>query len=91
MSEHTVGVRELKAELSYYLRQVKAGHVVIITEHGKPVGRLMPLDDTASARLKALVQAGIGEWNGEPLAALEPVVDWPGGLSLAELVMQDRE
>jgi len=39
MSEIRVGVRDLKARLSEYLRQVKQGHIVIITEHGRPVGR----------------------------------------------------
>ncbi len=37
-----VGVRELKAHLSDYLKKVKAGRTVLITEHGKPVGRIVP-------------------------------------------------
>ena len=43
MAEIQVGVRELKSRLSHYLRQVKAGHPVTITERGQPVGRILPV------------------------------------------------
>ncbi len=36
-------VSELKARLSEYLNQVKAGMEVLITDRGKPVARLVPL------------------------------------------------
>jgi antitoxin (DNA-binding transcriptional repressor) of toxin-antitoxin stability system len=36
----TVGVRKLKAQLSGYLRKVKAGETVTITERGKVVAEL---------------------------------------------------
>jgi prevent-host-death family protein len=39
----TVGVAELKARLSRYLGQVKAGHEVIVTSRGIPVAKLVPL------------------------------------------------
>lgn len=42
MTEMTVGIRDLKAQLSNYLRQVKAGATLIITERGRPVGRIVP-------------------------------------------------
>jgi len=38
-----VAVRDLKACLSEYLAQVKAGEEVVVTERGKPVARLAPL------------------------------------------------
>lgn len=37
-----VSVRELKARLSEYLRKLKPGEEIIVTAHGKPVGRLLP-------------------------------------------------
>jgi len=37
-----IGVRELKNKLSEYLGHVKHGQVVVITEHGKPIGRIIP-------------------------------------------------
>lgn len=42
MSEN-VGVRELRQNLSKYLRRVKEGEVLTVTEHGRDVARLVPL------------------------------------------------
>ena len=42
MTHLIVGIRDLTARLSEYLRQVKAGETVIITEHGRPIGRIVP-------------------------------------------------
>lgn len=39
-----VGVRQLRAELAAMLRKVKAGEEIVITERGRPVARLAPLD-----------------------------------------------
>ena len=42
----TAAVSELKARLSQYLNQVKAGMEVLITDRGKPVARLVPISRT---------------------------------------------
>jgi prevent-host-death family protein len=39
----TASVSELKSHLSEYLSRVKAGSEILITDHGKPVARLVPL------------------------------------------------
>jgi prevent-host-death family protein len=39
----TAAVSKLKAYLSDYLNQVKAGVEVLITDRGKPVARLVPI------------------------------------------------
>ena len=36
-------VSRLKMSLSAYLRQVKAGEEVLITERGRPIARLLPI------------------------------------------------
>ena len=38
----TTTVSQLKMSLSAYLRQVKAGEEVVVTEHGRPIARLLP-------------------------------------------------
>lgn len=38
------GVRELRDHLSQYLEVVRDGHEVTVTDHGKAVARLVPLD-----------------------------------------------
>ncbi len=41
----TAGVADLKARLSSYLKQIKAGHQVLITERGVPIAKIVPLED----------------------------------------------
>lgn len=38
------GVRELRDHLSHYLNMVRDGQEVTVTDHGKAVARLVPLD-----------------------------------------------
>jgi prevent-host-death family protein len=49
-----VGVRELRQNLSVYLRRVKQGQRLEVTERGRVVARLEPIaeDDEAIARLE---------------------------------------
>lgn len=37
------GVRELKAHLSKYLREVKKGNKIIVTERGERIAQILPL------------------------------------------------
>lgn len=61
------GVAELKARLSEYLSKVKAGEEVLVTERGRPVARLVPIEaggdltvgDAERARLRALEREGL--------------------------------
>jgi prevent-host-death family protein len=57
---HTMGVSELKAGLSEALSRVKAGEEILVTQHGKPVARLVPLSPVGlDADTERLVRAGI--------------------------------
>lgn len=42
-------VSKLKAYLSEYLNQVKAGNEILITDRGKPVARLVPISRKKAA------------------------------------------
>ena len=55
-----VAISELKAKLSEYLKAVRAGEEVIVTDRGKPVARLAPISGPAEteSRLRMLVRAG---------------------------------
>ena len=44
----TTTVSQLKTLLSAYLRQVKTGEEVLITEHGRPIARLLPIENPVS-------------------------------------------
>lgn len=39
-----VGVRELRDNLSRHLAEVRSGHVVTVTDHGRPIARIVPVD-----------------------------------------------
>ena len=53
-----VGIRELKNGLSKYIDRVRAGEEVIVTDRGRPVARLSPID-ASDDRLADLVAAGL--------------------------------
>ena len=91
MSELWVGVRDLKARLSEYLRQVSQGRTVIITDHGHPVGRLSPVDQPLDERLKALQNAGIVAWNGKKLKPVTPAAVNHGERQVADILVEMRE
>jgi prevent-host-death family protein len=52
-----VGVRELRQNLSVYLRQILDGHTFEVTDRGRPVALLVPLP-TASTPLQRLIASG---------------------------------
>ena len=51
------GVRELRDHLSRYLNVVRDGQEVIVTDHGKAVARLVPLDQPRT--LDRLIAEGL--------------------------------
>ena len=55
-----LSVSELKAQLSEHLRHVRQGEVVIITDRGRPVAQLVPIDlsERWEDDLKAVLEAG---------------------------------
>lgn len=91
MSELWVGVRDLKARLSEYLRQVRQGRTIIITDHGRPVGRLSPVDQPLDERLKALQNAGIVAWNGRKLKPVTPAAVNRDEQQVADILVEMRE
>ena len=66
-----VGVRELRQNLSVYLERVKAGEVLEVTEHGRPVALLAPLPGPATA-LDRLIAGGRATGAAGDLLALGP-------------------
>ena len=51
-------MRDLKNNLSRYLQRVRDGEEVVVTDHGRPVARLSPIDAPTS-RLAELIAAGL--------------------------------
>lgn len=53
-----VGVREVRQNLSVFLRRVRRGETFTVTEHGAPVALLTPLPSASEDRLADLVAVG---------------------------------
>jgi prevent-host-death family protein len=91
IEEMKVGTRELKNKLSEYMHRVKAGETITVTEHGKPIGQIVPIKSTVEERLQAMVGAGQAEWNGQKLKPYQPKAENKGDRQLSDLVIEDRE
>ncbi len=46
----SVGVKELKNRLTHYLRKTKQGEEVIVTERGRPIALIQPIQSAERAR-----------------------------------------
>jgi len=57
MSDSVVGVRELRQNLSVYLRRVAAGEALEVTDRGRAVAMLVPLRKPSTA-VERLVASG---------------------------------
>lgn len=90
MAENEAGVRELKTHLSAYLRRVREGETITITDRGDPVGRIVPIEESLEDRLKALADAGVIDWNGKPLPRRSPVAKNRGDRLVSDIVSEDR-
>ena len=86
MQDNQVGIRELKAKLSSYLDKVKSGQTIVVTEHGKPIGQLVPIKPTLQEQLRSFEQAGLLAQAGKKLPGWKPAggrrtprrQDWAG-------------
>ena len=86
----TVGVRELKNKLSRYLREVKHGRSLTVTERGRAVAILTPADNDPDVRtVRELTKRGIGSWRGgKPKGASRPVII--KGKTISKIVLEER-
>ncbi len=88
-----VGARELKTRLGTYLRRVREGECIVVTERGTPVAELRSLEpdsDGLQARLARLSAEGLV---AQPTRrAVEPFRPIRGrGASVAEAIAEGRE
>jgi prevent-host-death family protein len=76
MNRQTVGVRELRQNLSVYLARVKRGTTYTVTEHGRIVALLRP-----AAATDDVVERMVAE--GRATRARKPISAIPKALPLA--------
>ena len=90
----STGIRELKDNLSRYIRRIEAGERIAITAHGRVVAELVPPGAKAKStpsRFDELVASGVIR---PPLEAGDPTEGWPDirlpAGTAAELIDADR-
>ena len=85
-----IGIRQLKEHMSEYMRKVKGGQSIMVTERNKEIAIIMPIDQkTDEAGVHRLIAEGRAEWSGgKPRGARKRVE--LGGDSVSDAVIEDR-
>jgi len=90
----TTTVVQLKARLSEYLRIVKAGGELLVTERGVPIARVVPLNEAErkSTRRLRLARAGLLKpGRGRvPKLLQSPPIGEPVGAGVLEALLAER-
>lgn len=92
LERNLVGARELKARLGTYLRRVRQGRTLVVTDRGEPVAELRPFEahlgaDAVLAKLKAA--GAVTRTTDKPLAPFRAVRS--RGRSAAAAFRADRK
>lgn len=87
---NAVGVRDLKNRLSHHLKRVRAGARLTVTERGRPIARLVPVEQPDDlAWLHKMVAEGRAHWSGgKPQGAKNP--PRIRGKLASDMVIEDR-
>ena len=92
MAERRIGIRELKSKLSECVREVRGGGTIVVTEHGRPVARMIAHASSLDERLEDLADAGGILWSGRRLKPATPVARVRGSrTTVADLISENRE
>ena len=86
----SVGIKDLKNRLSHYLREVKKGEKILITERDQVIATILPVErGEEDSRLLSLVKEGFATWKGgKPTGSRHPVKI--KGKAVSEIVLEDR-
>ena len=87
----TVGIRELKTHLSRHLKRVRSGTRLLVTEHGRSIATIHPVERSADLDWAHQLEAeGHAHWNGgKPTGARKPFAV-SGKRTASSVVLEDR-
>ena len=89
----TVGIRELKAHLSRHLRRVRAGTRLLVTDRGRDVATINPVEPAPEgaghAWARQLVAEGRASWSGGKPRGVKGLAARRGP-TLAATILDDR-
>ena len=85
------GVANLKAKLSEYLGRVQAGDDVLVTDHGRPIARIVSVkeagEELVELERKGLLRAGAMRIPREFLEASRPHAE---GAAVTQALLEER-
>jgi prevent-host-death family protein len=86
----TAGIKDLKNRLSYYLREVKKGEKILVTDRDQVIATILPVErGEEDSKLLSLVKEGFASWRGgKPTGNHRPVKI--KGRTVSEIVLEDR-
>jgi prevent-host-death family protein len=85
-----VGIRDLKAHLSEYLRRVEAGERLTVAHRGRPIATLSPATSPPNIGwVHAMIADGRARWNGGKPSGLKPRLK-SRGKPASRMVLEDR-
>ena len=88
----SVGIRDLKARLSYHLKRVRAGARLTVTERGRSIATISPMAvATDVSLLHDMVDGGLASWGGGKPAGAPHRIQVKGGKLVSDAVLEDRE
>jgi len=85
-----VGVRLLKNSLSRYLKLVKNGKTIRVTDRGKPIAKLVPVDNPLPQGIIEMLDKKIASWNGEKPKGVVILHSISKGKNISDIVSEDR-
>ena len=92
MASHTVTVRELRQNLSVFLRRVERGETLSVTNRGRAVAVLAPLPGASDPMDRLEAEGRIARRATVDVSDLPPPVKLPAGsMSVSEALDEQRE
>lgn len=90
----SVGIRDLKAHLSRYLRRVRAGTRLQVTERGRAIATISPAyapEEPAEVQwARKMVLDGHAQWSGGKPEGTSRPMSLTSGPTVSDAVLEDR-
>jgi prevent-host-death family protein len=89
----SIGIRELRQNASQYIRLVKAGETIEVTERGVPVAELRPCQPSprGESPYEQLVREGKIRKGTQDWTSFKPIPVRPGERTLSEILQEMRD
>ena len=90
----TVGIRDLKAHLSHHLKRVRTGTRLTVTEWGRPIATINPVEAATQPVevewARRMVAEGRAQWSGGKPQGPTRRLTLVSGPGMSDAVLEDR-